>query len=168
MKKAVIYTRTARKNDAGVEAQILDCVKFARENGFDVHKSYNDNGKSGKNTKRRAFQKMVADGTSGKAAFQHVIVYSLDRFSRDSMEYTFYKSLLREYGVSIVSVTDDPMTLHLYDVICSWKEKEIELSEEEKAAELAYEYNRFRHSQRIKAGREFMRRKRSADEWKKQ
>ena len=44
MKKAVIYTRTARPDLASNEKQKSLCLNFARQNGYEIVRIYTDNG----------------------------------------------------------------------------------------------------------------------------
>jgi len=53
---------------------------------------------------RPDFQKMIKDSAS--QAFDVVIVWKLDRFSRDRYDSAFYKRALRKNGVRVVSATE--------------------------------------------------------------
>ena len=102
MEKVAIYTRTARKNTAGIKAQVEMCKQYAKKNGFHVVKVYKDNGKSGTKTKRRALRKLLKKSKKGKFCF--VVIYSVDRLSRNMTDYLMLEKQLAKYGVKIISV----------------------------------------------------------------
>lgn len=59
---------------------------------------------SGKSDDRPAFQKMVKDSANG--TFDYVIVYKLDRFSRNRYDTAINKKILQENNVKIISSTE--------------------------------------------------------------
>ena len=58
----------------------------------------------GKSDDRPAFQKMVKDSANG--TFDYVIVYKLDRFSRNRYDSAINKKILQENNVKIISSTE--------------------------------------------------------------
>lgn len=111
-KTAVIYARYSSHNqrDVSIEQQVNACRKYARDNDLDVIRVYDDHAMTGTNDQRPQFQAMIRD--SATRAFQVVLVYQLDRFSRDRYDAAIYKRTLRENGVRVLSamehITDDP------------------------------------------------------------
>lgn len=109
---AVIYARYSSDNqrDASIDQQVKACRKFAEEKGLTVIKVYDDRALTGKTDKRPSFLQMIKD--SAKRKFQFVIVYSLDRFSRNKYDSAIHKHTLKENGVRVLSamehITDDP------------------------------------------------------------
>ena len=112
MDKAVIYARCSADNqrDASIDQQIKACCKFAQERGLEVIHTYEDRALTGRTDKRPSFLQMIKD--SAKKRFQFVIVYSLDRFSRNKYDSVMHKHTLKENGVTVLSamehITDDP------------------------------------------------------------
>ena len=51
---------------------------------------------TGRNDDRPSFQKMISDNSN--EAFQYVLVYKLDRFSRNRYDSALYKKKLRDNG----------------------------------------------------------------------
>lgn len=112
MPQAVIYARYSSHNqrDVSIEQQVNACKKYAAENDLQVLRVYADRAMSGTTDARPDFQQMIRDSAS--RAFQFVIVYSLDRFSRDRYDSAVHKHTLKEHGVRVLSamenLRDDP------------------------------------------------------------
>lgn len=110
--KAVIYARYSSDNqrDASIDQQVKACEKYAMEQDLKVLRVYDDRALTGKTDKRPAFLRMIRD--SAKREFKYVIVYSLDRFSRNKYDSVMHKHTLKENGVTVLSamehITDDP------------------------------------------------------------
>ena len=66
--------------------------------------TYIDRAMTGTNDNRADFQRMIKD--SGKREWDHVIVYKLDRFSRDKYATAVYKKALKDNGVTLLSATE--------------------------------------------------------------
>ena len=60
---------------------------------------------SGTNDHRTDFQRMLKD--SAKRAWDYVLVYKLDRFSRNKYETAMHKKTLRDNGVRLISATEN-------------------------------------------------------------
>ncbi|MDK0941176.1 recombinase family protein [Clostridium perfringens] len=111
MKKIAIYIRKSVKGDENsisLEAQ-TEVIKhyFKDKNEFVVYK---DDGFSGGNTNRPAFQKLMADAMEGK--FDTVACYKLDRIARNTLDFLTTFNTLKEYGIDLICVEDkyDPST----------------------------------------------------------
>ena len=104
---AVIYARYSsdRQTEQSIEGQLRECYAFAKANDIAVIDTYIDRAISGKTDNRPAFQKMIED--SAKRQFQAVIVYRLDRFTRNRYDSAHYKAQLRKYGVKVLSATEN-------------------------------------------------------------
>lgn len=104
--RAVIYARYSSDNqtEASIEGQLRECMEFADHAGIDVIKSYIDRALSAKSDNRPEFQQMIKD--SYKHAFDCIIVWKLDRFSRNRYDSAHYKALLRKNGVKVVSAKE--------------------------------------------------------------
>lgn len=96
---AVIYARYSsdRQTEQSIEGQLRECYAFAKANDIAVIDTYIDRAISGKTDNRPAFQKMIED--SAKRQFQAVIVYRLDRFTRNRYDSAIYKARLKKNGV---------------------------------------------------------------------
>ena len=104
--KAVIYARYSSDNqtEASIEGQLRECMEFAERTGIDVIGNYIDRAVSAKSDHRPEFQRMIKD--SYKHAFDCIIVWKLDRFSRNRYDSAHYKTLLRKNGVKVISAME--------------------------------------------------------------
>jgi site-specific DNA recombinase len=104
--KAVIYCRYSSNNqqETSITGQTRECEKYARENGFTVIRQYIDRAKSGTNDNRPEFQRMISDSRLGD--FAAVLVYKQDRFSRSVDDTGYYRKILYDSDVEVISVTE--------------------------------------------------------------
>ena len=109
--RAVLYCRysSEQQREESIEGQIRECTAFAERKGYTVVKTYADRAISGKKADNRPdFMQMVAD--SKQKNFDFVIVWKLDRFSRDKYDSVYYKNVLKKNGVS-VSLQQNRLTI---------------------------------------------------------
>lgn len=102
----VIYARYSSHNqtEQSIEGQIKVCKEFAKKNGYIIVGEYIDRAESGRSANRPQFLKMIED--SKKRAFQGVLVYQLDRFSRDRYDSAIYKNKLKNNDVRVFSANE--------------------------------------------------------------
>ena len=118
---AVIYARfsSSAQREQSIEQQEAVCRSYAEHNGFSVLRVYADRALTGRTDQRPQFQQLIRDSSSG--TFQAVLVYALDRFSRDRYDHAVYKHELKQHGVRVVSATepisDDPAGILMESVL---------------------------------------------------
>ena len=118
---AVIYARYSshRQDEQSIEGQLRVCHEYAKRNGYVVIGEYIDRAISGRSDDRPEFQRMIEDAK--KKAFQFVIVYRLDRFTRNRYDSAIYKHRLKQYGVKLLSamenIGDNPESVILEAVL---------------------------------------------------
>ena len=107
MKTAVIYARYSCDNqtEQSIEGQLRVCKEYAERNGITVVDTYIDRAMTGTNDNRPEFRRMLED--SKKKTFEIVLVYKLDRFSRNKYESVIHKKALRENGVKVLSAMEN-------------------------------------------------------------
>lgn len=107
MKTAVIYARysSERQTEQSIEGQLSVCNDYAKKHNILIIDTYIDRAMTGTNDRRDAFQKMMHD--SAKKAWDYVLVYKFDRFSRDKYESTIHKHTLKENGVKLISAMEN-------------------------------------------------------------
>lgn len=107
MVTAVIYARYSCDNqtEQSIEGQLRVCEEYAKKNGLLILNVYIDRAMTGTNDNRPEFQKMMSD--SKRKEFDTVLVYKLDRFSRNKYESVIHKKTLRENGVKVLSVMEN-------------------------------------------------------------
>ena len=101
--KAVIYARYSSDNqtEASIEGQLRECMEYAERTRIDVIGNYIDRALTAKTDNRPEFQRMIKD--SYKHAFDIIIVWKLDRFSRNRYDSANNKALIKKNGVIVVS-----------------------------------------------------------------
>lgn len=107
MTSAVIYARysSEKQTEQSIEGQLAVCYEFAKRQDYTVIREYVDRARSAKTDARPEFQRMIAD--SAKKNFDVVLVYQLDRFSRNRYDSAVYKSRLKKNGVRVVSAREN-------------------------------------------------------------
>ena len=83
MKTAVVYARYSSDNqtEQSIEGQLRVCEQYAKNNNILILDTYIDRAMTGTNDNRPDFQRMIKD--SGKHEWQYILVYKIDRFSRN-------------------------------------------------------------------------------------
>jgi len=106
--RAALYARVSTDEQANeghsIEGQLEAMHRHAESRGWEVVAEYVDAGFSARTDKRPEFKRMIADARAGK--FDVILVLRFDRFSRNRKHAIMYKELLREQGVTVVSVTE--------------------------------------------------------------
>lgn len=107
MKTAVIYARYSsdRQTEQSIEGQVRVCMEYAERNNIVIVGTYIDRAMTGTNDNREQFQKMLKD--SDKKSFGYVLVYKLDRFSRNKYEMAIPRKHLKDNGVKILSAMEN-------------------------------------------------------------
>ena len=102
----VLYARysDSKQREESIEGQLEWCYEYAKREGHSVIGEYIDRAISAKTDERPQFQKMIKD--SSKKLFQGIIVYQLDRFSRNRYDNAHYKNILKKNGVSVYSARE--------------------------------------------------------------
>lgn len=104
---AVLYCRYScdRQNEQSIDGQIRVCTEFAERNNIKIVGTYIDKAMSGTNDNRDDFQRMLRD--SDRKQWRYVIVYKLDRFSRNKYEMAIHRKHLKDNGVKILSAMEN-------------------------------------------------------------
>ncbi len=104
---AVIYARysSSSQTEQSIEGQLRDCYTFAERESYTIVGEYIDRAISGRTDDRPDFQRMISDAR--KKEFHYVIVYKLDRFTRNRYDSAVYKHKLKQLGVKVVSATEN-------------------------------------------------------------
>ena len=127
--KCVLYLRISTKDKGqDTENQKTPLQEFAKSLGFEVLKVYCDTA-SGGNSNRPQFQAMLKDAKQKK--FDVILVWSLDRFSREGISNTLsYLENLKRSGVALKSLqegwldTSDQGMGQLLIAIMAWVAKQ--------------------------------------------
>lgn len=107
MKTAVIYARYSSdsQTEQSIEGQLRVCEEYAQRNNILILNTYIDRAMTGTNDNRPDFQRMIKD--SARKEWNYVLVYKLDRFSRNKYESTMHKRTLKNNGVTLLSAMEN-------------------------------------------------------------
>lgn len=102
----VIYARYSsdKQTEQSIEGQLRVCREFAERHGYNIIYEYIDRAISGTSDNRPSFLQMIED--SNQKQFECVLVYKLDRFSRNKYHNVIYKHKLAQNGVRVISATE--------------------------------------------------------------
>lgn len=114
--RIALYARVSTTKQADKDLSIPDQLKQMREwckaNHHIMIMEYVEPGASATDDKRPVFQQMIAEATLTPSPYDAVIVHSLSRFFRDSLEFGLYERRLNKADVKLISITqqtsDDP------------------------------------------------------------
>jgi len=105
----VTYTRVSTTEQAvdgvSLEMQKTRLEAYAYSKGWQVFRNYEDRGFSGSNLNRPELNELVKDAATGQ--FQAVLLYKLDRLSRNVSDFYALSARLQKYGVGLISMTQD-------------------------------------------------------------
>lgn len=106
-KRVVIYARYSSDNqrEESIEGQLRECQDFIKDKDYLLVGTYIDRALSARTDDRPDFQRMIAD--SGRKGFDVVLVWKLDRFSRNRLDSLQYRAVLKKNGVDLVSATEN-------------------------------------------------------------
>jgi site-specific DNA recombinase len=130
-----LYARVSTAKQAEKDLSIPDQLRQMREwckgQGIAVAVEYIEPGASATDDRRPVFQQMIQEATQKPSPFDAIIVHSLSRFFRDSLEFGLYERKLDRAGVRLISITqqtsDDPsgaMVRKILSVFDEYQSKE--------------------------------------------
>jgi len=102
---AAQYVRMSTEHQQySTENQRDAIAEYARARGYQIVKTYADDGKSGLRIEgRESLQRMLADVQAGKAPFKVILVYDVSRWGRfqDSDESAYYEYACKRAGIHV-------------------------------------------------------------------
>lgn len=107
MLNAVGYTRfsTDRQTENSTKFQKEAITEYTQKNNINLLRFYSDEGFSGTNTDRPAFQEMC---TAAKMQlFDAVLIYDISRASRDIVDWMEFRKIMRTLDIQVISVTQN-------------------------------------------------------------
>jgi len=106
--KIAIYIRVSTEDQVkegySLEVQREYLESFAKRDEYEIFKVYSDDGISAYSTRRPALQQLLADAKAKR--FELVLVYKIDRFSRNLKDLLMLVDELSSYGVGFKSATE--------------------------------------------------------------
>jgi len=131
-KSVAIYARVSTDRQS-TESQLNALREYAGKRAWAISKEYIDEGYTGSNTKRPAFNEMMADAKKRK--FDVLLVYKLDRLSRSLKDLITTLDDLKSIGIDFISYdngldTTTPTGRLMFNVVGAVAEFEREIIKE--------------------------------------
>lgn len=109
MNRAVIYCRVSTEmqtKNLSLSTQEKACKGYCQQRGFEVDKVFVEQGESAKTTNRTQFQQMLSYCRENKGKVQWLVVYSVNRFARNSLDHHATEAFLASLGITLRSATE--------------------------------------------------------------
>ena len=130
-----LYARVSTVRQAEMDLSIPDQVRQIKEwcvrQGHSVAVEYIEPGASATDDRRPVFQQMISEACQSPPPFDAVVIHSLSRFFRDSLDFALYERKLNKAGVKVISITqqtgDDPageMARKIFSLFDEYQSKE--------------------------------------------
>lgn len=107
--RAVIYCRVSTKDQVdnhSLPTQKKFCKKYCQDNGWDVDRIFLEEGASAKTANRPAIKELMEHCRNNKGKIQFLIVYSLSRFARATLDHTTLRAYFGSLGITLRSATE--------------------------------------------------------------
>ncbi len=105
----VIYTRVSTKeqadNNLSLETQRKACEQCAQKNNYSILGYFGGTYESAKTDERRHFNAMLSFVKKSREKISHIIVYSVDRFSRSGANAIYIAEQLKKEGINVFAVS---------------------------------------------------------------
>lgn len=108
MKKAVIYCRVSSEeqtHNLSLGTQEKACREHCQRNGWEVDRVFVERGESAKTADRPALQEAMAYCHRNHATVGHLVVYAVDRLTRQSRDHHNLSDTLKRLGIVLRSAT---------------------------------------------------------------
>lgn len=106
----MIYCRVSTKEQVeegnSLATQERNCREYSLKHGYDIAQVFIEEGESAKTADRTELQKLLRFCSDKKQEIKAVIIYKIDRLSRNTDDYSQLRILLKRYGVEIKSTSE--------------------------------------------------------------
>jgi site-specific DNA recombinase len=107
---AVVYCRVSTKEQVeegnSLATQERNCREYAIKHDYEITRVFIEEGESAKTADRTELQKLLRFCSDKKQNIKVVIIYKIDRLSRNTDDYSQLRILLKRYGVEIKSTSE--------------------------------------------------------------
>ncbi|AHB12848.1 serine recombinase [Dehalococcoides mccartyi CG1] len=107
--KVALYARVsseAQDVELSIAAQLRALKDYAGKNNYQVTCEFVDEAESGRTAARPEFKRMIAMSKSSVPPFEAILVWKLNRFSRNRADSITYKLLLQKKGIKVISINE--------------------------------------------------------------
>lgn len=110
MANVVIYIRVSTKEQlhgGSLATQLRACMDYSERHGYEVASVFQEEGESAKTADRSELQRMLTYCIEHQGEVEGVVVYSVDRFSRNVEDFITLGGDLRELGIQLLLATQE-------------------------------------------------------------
>ncbi|GGG05518.1 recombinase family protein [Paenibacillus abyssi] len=108
--KVVCYVRVSsdrqEEKELSIPTKLKAIQQYCQQKQWIIVHEFIEKGQSAKTDDRPEFQKMIAMAKRSNRNFDAIIIDKFNRFSRKRDDHIFYKALLGQIGVKVISVTE--------------------------------------------------------------
>lgn len=109
--RALLYTRVSTKEQVeegnSLPTQKRICERYAESNGIRVVGHYCEEGESAKTVNRTKLKEMMQYCTLNKNHVDAILIYRIDRLSRETSDYLQLKSFFGSLGIRVISASEN-------------------------------------------------------------
>ena len=105
----VIYVRVSTEEQVrnfSLETQERECRLYAERNGWTVLRVYREEGESAKTADRTELKKIQEFCKTNEGKIGYLVVWKVNRFSRDNLDYFSLRGFFAGYGILLKSATE--------------------------------------------------------------
>ena len=127
---AIIYIRvsTTEQAELGYSLKVQEdiCRDYAKRNSYEILKLFIEKGESAKTTNRTELKKLLNYVNVKSNEIDFLIVFKLDRLTRNLLDYANLVNLLSKYGITLKSATESisqtPEGMLMQNIIASFSQ----------------------------------------------
>lgn len=109
--KVVLYCRVSTKEQVeegnSLHTQEKICREYCNKHGYKISEIFIEQGESAKTADRTELKKLLSYCADKRNSIKAVIIYKLDRLSRNTDDYSQLRLILKRYGVEIKSTSEN-------------------------------------------------------------
>lgn len=111
IENVILYLRVSSQEQVdfgnSLESQKSICTAFSDRNNYTITKIFTEKGESAKTMNRTQLKKMLEYCKKNKQRIDAIVVYKVDRMSRNADDYTLIRMELSKSGIRIISATEN-------------------------------------------------------------
>lgn len=110
MTTAALYLRVSTEeqvSNLSLDTQEAECRELCERRGWKIVATFREEGASAKTLERPEMRRMLAFLGKGKPAVDHVVVFRIDRLSRNQLDFYLLRQAFEKHGVRLVSAREE-------------------------------------------------------------
>ena len=110
IKKVIVYVRVSSREQVDEGNSLVTqerlCREFCEKNNYIVDRVFIEKGESAKNINRTELRKMLEHCSLKRNGTDALIIYKIDRLSRNTDDYSQIRIMMKKYNVEIISISE--------------------------------------------------------------